>query len=150
MLIEPRADLDVWMVAPQRAPATQSAANYQKGGGVPCLVGRVYQNASGNALDLALSYASAVGGGRSASSKPNFKEESRNRPGSVSRPYSAAASRISSRPVLKRWFEAGYAPGNAYFECLHENQADVDAHLMRAASPICATRSPTPPNMAIT
>src|SRR6185295_19133673 len=62
-LIEPRADMDVWMVAP-KGPGHTVRAEYQKGGGVPCLVA-VHQNASGNALDLGLAYASAVGGGRS-------------------------------------------------------------------------------------
>src|SRR5581483_1952401 len=72
-LIEPRADMDVWMVAP-KGPGHTVRAEYQKGGGVPCLVA-VHQNASGNALDLALAYASAVGGGRSGIIETTFREE---------------------------------------------------------------------------
>src|ERR1700689_1638432 len=71
-LIEPREDLDVYMIAP-KGPGHTVRGEYQKGGGVPCLVA-VAQNASGNALEIALSYASAVGGGRSGIRETTFKE----------------------------------------------------------------------------
>ena len=72
-LIEPKASVDVVMIAP-KGPGHTVRGEYQKGGGVPCLVA-VHQNASGNALDLALSYACGVGGGRSGIIETNFKEE---------------------------------------------------------------------------
>jgi ketol-acid reductoisomerase len=72
-LIEPRADIDVFMIAP-KGPGHTVRGEYQKGGGVPCLVA-VHQNPSGNALEIALSYASAVGGGRSGIIETTFKEE---------------------------------------------------------------------------
>ncbi|HYD69577.1 ketol-acid reductoisomerase, partial [Azospirillum sp.] len=72
-LIEPRADLDVFMVAP-KGPGHTVRGEYQRGGGVPCLVA-VHQNATGNALDIALSYASAIGGGRAGVIETTFKEE---------------------------------------------------------------------------
>ena len=72
-LIKPRADLDVFMVAP-KGPGHTVRGEYQKGGGVPCLIA-VYQDKSGKAKDLALSYASAVGGGRSGIIETTFKDE---------------------------------------------------------------------------
>jgi len=72
-LIEPRADLDVFMIAP-KGPGHTVRGEYLKGGGVPCLVA-VHQNATGNALEVALSYASAVGGGRSGIIETTFNEE---------------------------------------------------------------------------
>ena len=72
-LIEPRSDLDVFMIAP-KGPGHTVRSEYQRGGGVPCLVA-VHQNASGNALELALSYASAIGGGRAGVIETSFREE---------------------------------------------------------------------------
>ncbi|MFN7190091.1 MAG: ketol-acid reductoisomerase, partial [Rhodospirillales bacterium] len=72
-LIEPRPDLDVFMIAP-KGPGHTVRSEYQKGGGVPCLVA-VHQNASGNALEIALSYSSAIGGGRAGTIETTFKEE---------------------------------------------------------------------------
>ena len=72
-LIAPRADMDVFMIAP-KGPGHTVRSEYQKGGGVPCLVA-VHQDASGNALDIALSYASAIGGGRAGIIETSFKEE---------------------------------------------------------------------------
>src|SRR5690606_30668122 len=72
-LIEPRPDLDVFMIAP-KGPGHTVRGEYVKGGGVPCLVA-VAQNPSGNALEIALSYASAVGGGRSGVIETTFREE---------------------------------------------------------------------------
>ncbi|MCK5444012.1 MAG: ketol-acid reductoisomerase, partial [Rhodospirillaceae bacterium] len=72
-LIEPRDDIDVFMIAP-KGPGHTVRGEYVKGGGVPCLVA-VHQDATGNALDVALSYASAIGGGRSGVIETTFKEE---------------------------------------------------------------------------
>src|SRR3954454_771134 len=72
-LIEPKSTVDVLMVAP-KGPGHTVRGEYQKGGGVPCLIA-VHQNASGNALDLGLAYASAIGGGRSGIIETNFREE---------------------------------------------------------------------------
>ncbi|MCC7348232.1 MAG: ketol-acid reductoisomerase, partial [Variibacter sp.] len=72
-LLDPRPDLDVFMIAP-KGPGHTVRGEYQKGGGVPCLVA-VHQNPSGNALEIALSYASAIGGGRSGVIETTFKEE---------------------------------------------------------------------------
>ena len=72
-LIEPRADLDVLMVAP-KGPGHTVRSEYLKGGGVPCLIA-IHQDASGNAHDLGLSYASAIGGGRAGIIETNFREE---------------------------------------------------------------------------
>ena len=111
-LIEPRADLDVFMIAP-KGPGHTVRSEYQKGGGVPCLVA-VHQNPSGNALEIALSYASAVGGGRSGIIETTFKEE-------------CETDLFCEQVVLcgglveliKAGFEtlveAGYAPEMAYF-----------------------------------
>ena len=72
-LIEPRKDIDVLMVAP-KGPGHTVRGEYQKGGGVPCLVA-IHQDASGNAHDIGLSYASAIGGGRAGIIETTFKEE---------------------------------------------------------------------------
>ena len=72
-LLDPRSDLDVFMIAP-KGPGHTVRSEYQRGGGVPCLVA-VAQNPSGNALEIALSYASAVGGGRAGVIETTFKEE---------------------------------------------------------------------------
>ena len=72
-LIEPRADIDVFMIAP-KGPGHTVRSEYQRGGGVPCLIA-IHQDASGNAHDVALSYASAIGGGRSGVIETTFREE---------------------------------------------------------------------------
>ena len=72
-LIEPRADLDVLMVAP-KGPGHTVRSEYKRGGGVPCLIA-IHQNASGNAHDVGLSYASAIGGGRAGVIETSFREE---------------------------------------------------------------------------
>ena len=72
-LIEPRADLDVLMVAP-KGPGHTVRSEYQRGAGVPCLIA-IHQDASGNAHDLGLSYASAIGGGRAGIIETTFREE---------------------------------------------------------------------------
>jgi ketol-acid reductoisomerase len=98
-------------------------SEYQKGGGVPCLVA-VAQNPSGNALEIALSYASAIGGGRSGVIETTFKEECETDLfGEQS--CSAAACR-ADQGGLRDAGRGGYAPEMAYFECLHEVKLIVD------------------------
>jgi len=122
-LIEPRADMDVWMVAP-KGPGHTVRGEYQKGGGVPCLVA-VHQNASGNALELALSYASAVGGGRSGIIETSFREECET---DLFGEQAVLCGGISAliQAGFETLVEAGYAPEMAYFECLHETKLIVD------------------------
>jgi len=122
-LIEPRADMDVWMVAP-KGPGHTVRAEYQKGGGVPCLVA-VHQNASGNALELALAYASAVGGGRSGIIETSFKEECETDLFGEQAVLCGGLSHLI-QAGFETLVEAGYAPEMAYFECLHEVKLIVD------------------------
>ncbi|HIP80031.1 MAG TPA: ketol-acid reductoisomerase [Kiloniellaceae bacterium] len=122
-LIEPRKDLDVFMIAP-KGPGHTVRSEYVRGGGVPCLIA-VAQNASGNAQEIALSYASAIGGGRSGVIETTFKEE-------------CETDLFGEQVVLcggltaliqagyETLCEAGYAPEMAYFECLHEVKLIVD------------------------
>ena len=122
-LIEPRSDIDVFMVAP-KGPGHTVRGEYQKGGGVPCLIA-VHQDASGNAHDIGLSYASGVGGGRSGIIETTFQEE-------------CETDLFGEQVVLcgglvelikagyETLTEAGYAPEMAYFECLHEVKLIVD------------------------
>ena len=122
-LIEPRGDIDVFMVAP-KGPGHTVRGEYLKGGGVPCLVA-IHQDASGNAHDIGLSYACGVGGGRSGIIETTFKEE-------------CETDLFGEQAVLcggvvelikagyETLTEAGYAPEMAYFECLHEVKLIVD------------------------
>lgn len=122
-LIKPRADLDVIMVAP-KGPGHTVRGEYQKGGGVPCLIA-VAQDASGTAKDLALSYASAVGGGRSGIIETTFKDECETDLFGEQAVLCGGASELikAGYEVLT---EAGYPPEMAYFECLHELKLIVD------------------------
>lgn len=122
-LIKPRADLDVIMVAP-KGPGHTVRGEYQKGGGVPCLIA-VAQDASGNAKDLALAYASAVGGGRSGIIETTFKDECETDLFGEQAVLCGGASELvkCGYEVL---VEAGYPPEMAYFECLHELKLIVD------------------------
>ncbi|CAK0768040.1 Ketol-acid reductoisomerase (NADP(+)) [Azospirillaceae bacterium] len=122
-LIVPRADLDVFMIAP-KGPGHTVRAEYQRGGGVPCLVA-VHQNASGNALDIALSYASAIGGGRAGVIETTFREECET---DLFGEQSVLCGGVSALIVagFETLVEAGYAPEMAYFECLHEVKLIVD------------------------
>ncbi|CAK0743220.1 Ketol-acid reductoisomerase (NADP(+)) [uncultured Gammaproteobacteria bacterium] len=122
-LIEPRADLDVFMIAP-KGPGHTVRSEYQKGGGVPCLVA-VHQNASGNALDVALSYASAVGGGRAGIIETSFREECET---DLFGEQVVLCGGLTSLITAgyETLVEAGYAPEMAYFECLHEVKLIVD------------------------
>jgi ketol-acid reductoisomerase len=122
-LIEPRADLDVLMIAP-KGPGHTVRSEYQRGGGVPCLLA-IHRDASGNAHDLGLSYGAAIGGGRAGIIETSFREE-------------CETDLFGEQVVLcgglveliKAGYEtlvgAGYAPEMAYFECLHEVKLIVD------------------------
>lgn len=122
-LIKPRADLDVFMVAP-KGPGHTVRGEYVKGGGVPCLIA-VAQDASGQAKDLALSYASAIGGGRSGIIETTFKDECETDLFGEQAVLCGGASELvkTGYEVL---VEAGYPPEMAYFECLHELKLIVD------------------------
>jgi ketol-acid reductoisomerase len=122
-LIEPRADLDVGMVAP-KGPGHTVRGEYQKGGGVPCLIA-VHQDKSGNAHDLFLSYASAVGGGRSGIIETTFKEECETDLFGEQAVLCGGLVELI-RAGFETLVEAGYAPEMAYFECLHEVKLIVD------------------------
>lgn len=122
-LIEPRPDLDVFMIAP-KGPGHTVRSEYQKGGGVPCLVA-VHQNASGNALEIALSYSSAIGGGRAGTIETSFKEECET---DLFGEQAVLCGGLCALIVAgyETLTEAGYAPEMAYFECLHEVKLIVD------------------------
>ncbi len=122
-LIEPRKDLDVFMIAP-KGPGHTVRGEYQKGGGVPCLVA-VHQNPSGKALELALSYASAVGGGRSGIIETNFREECETDLFGEQAVLCGGLTKLI-QAGFETLVEAGYAPEMAYFECLHEVKLIVD------------------------
>ena len=122
-LIEPRADLDVIMVAP-KGPGHTVRSEYQRGGGVPCLIA-VHQDASGNAHDLALAYASGVGGGRSGIIETNFREECETDLFGEQAVLCGGLTHLI-QAGFETLTEAGYAPEMAYFECLHEVKLIVD------------------------
>jgi ketol-acid reductoisomerase len=121
--VVPRADLDVWMVAP-KAPGHTVRSTYAQGGGVPHLVA-VSQDKSGKARDLALSYAMANGGGKAGIIETNFREETE-----TDLFGEQAVLCGGTVELIKAGFEtlveAGYAPEMAYFECLHELKLIVD------------------------
>ena len=122
-LIEPRADLDVIMIAP-KGPGHTVRSEYVRGGGVPCLMA-VQQDASGNAHDLCLSYASAIGGGRSGIIETNFREECETDLFGEQAVLCGGVVELI-RAGFETLVEAGYAPEMAYFECLHEVKLIVD------------------------
>ena len=122
-LIEPKSTVDIVMIAP-KGPGHTVRGEYQKGGGVPCLVA-VNQNASGNALELALSYASGVGGGRSGIIETTFREETETDLFGEQAVLCGGLVELI-RNGFETLVEAGYAPEMAYFECLHEVKLIVD------------------------
>ena len=122
-LIVPRPDLDVFMVAP-KGPGHTVRSEYLRGGGVPCLIA-VHQNATGNALDLGLSYASAIGGGRAGIIETNFREECETDLFGEQAVLCGGLVELI-RAGFETLVEAGYAPEMAYFECLHEVKLIVD------------------------
>jgi ketol-acid reductoisomerase len=122
-LIEPRPDMDVFMIAP-KGPGHTVRSEYLRGGGVPCLVA-VDQNPSGNALEIALSYASAIGGGRAGVIETSFREECET---DLFGEQSVLCGGLTSLILagFETLVEAGYAPEMAYFECCHEVKLIVD------------------------
>ena len=122
-LIEPRDDLDVIMIAP-KGPGHTVRSEYQRGGGVPCLVA-VQADRSGNALDVALAYASGVGGGRSGIIETNFREECETDLFGEQAVLCGGITHLI-QAGFETLTEAGYAPEMAYFECLHETKLIVD------------------------
>jgi ketol-acid reductoisomerase len=121
--VVPRADLDVWMVAP-KAPGHTVRNTYTQGGGVPHLVA-VHQDKSGKARDLALSYAMANGGGKAGIIETNFKEETETDLFGEQAVLCGGAVELI-KMGYETLTEAGYAPEMAYFECLHELKLIVD------------------------
>jgi ketol-acid reductoisomerase len=122
-LIEPKAGVDVIMMAP-KGPGHTVRGEYVKGGGVPCLVA-VDQDASGKALEIGLSYCSAIGGGRSGVIETNFKEECETDLFGEQAVLCGGLVELI-RMGFETLVEAGYAPEMAYFECLHEVKLIVD------------------------
>ncbi len=121
--IEPRPENDVIMIAP-KGPGHLVRSTYTEGGGVPCLIA-VAQDASGSARDIALSYASAVGGGRAGIIETTYKEETET---DLFGEQSVLCGGLTSliQAGFETLVEAGYAPEMAYFECLHETKLIVD------------------------
>jgi ketol-acid reductoisomerase len=122
-LIEPKADIDVFMIAP-KGPGHTVRSEYVRGGGVPCLIA-IHQDASGNAHDVALSYASAIGGGRSGVIETSFREECETDLFGEQAVLCGGLTHLI-QAGFETLTEAGYAPEMAYFECLHEVKLIVD------------------------
>jgi ketol-acid reductoisomerase len=122
-LIDPRPDIDVFMIAP-KGPGHTVRSEYERGGGEPCLVA-VHQNPSGNALEIALSYASAIGGGRAGIIETSFREECETDLFGEQVVLCGGLVELI-RGGFETLVEAGYAPEMAYFECLHEVKLIVD------------------------
>ena len=121
--VMPRGDLDVVMIAP-KAPGHTVRSTFAQGGGVPMLIA-VHQNPSGKAREIALSYASAIGGGKAGIIETNFREETET--DLFGEQVVLCGGTVE---LIKAGFEtlvdAGYAPEMAYFECLHELKLIVD------------------------
>ena len=122
-LIEPKDTVDVIMVAP-KGPGHTVRGEYEKGGGVPCLIA-VHHDASGNAHDVGLAYASGVAGGRSGIIETNFKEECETDLFGEQAVLCGGLVELI-RAGFETLVEGGYAPEMAYFECLHEVKLIVD------------------------
>ena len=122
-LIEPRRDLDVIMVAP-KGPGHTVRSTYVDGGGVPSLIA-IGQDASGQAKEIALAYAAAIGAGRAGIIETSFREETETDLfGEQTVLCGGAAALVTAG--FETLVEAGYAPEMAYFECLHELKLIVD------------------------
>jgi ketol-acid reductoisomerase len=121
--VVPRADLDVVMIAP-KAPGHTVRSEFVRGGGVPDLIA-VHQDASGNAKALCLSYASAIGGGRSGIIETTFRDEAETDLFGEQAVLCGGAVELI-KAGFETLVEAGYAPEMAYFECLHELKLIVD------------------------
>jgi ketol-acid reductoisomerase len=122
-LIQPRADLDVWMVAP-KAPGHTVRSTFAAGGGVPMLIA-VHRDPSKKARDVALSYAAAIGGGKAGIIETNFKEETETDLFGEQTVLCGGCVELV-KAGFDTLVEAGYAPEMAYFECLHELKLIVD------------------------
>ena len=122
-LIVPPKDVDVALIAP-KGPGHTVRGEYQKGGGVPCLVA-IHQNATGNAQKTALAYASGVGGGRSGIIETSFREECETDLFGEQAVLCGGVVELI-RAGFETLVEGGYAPEMAYFECLHEVKLIVD------------------------
>ncbi len=122
-LIEPRDDLDIFMVAP-KGPGHTVRSEYQRGAGVPMLLA-VHQDATGNAHDIGLAYASSIGGGRAGIIGTTFREECET---DLFGEQSVLCGGLTSliQNGYETLVEAGYAPEMAYFECVHEVKLIVD------------------------
>jgi len=122
-LINARKDLDIFMIAP-KGPGHLVRSEYQRGGGVPCLMA-IHQDSSGKARDLALSYASAIGGGKSGVIETTFKDECET---DLFGEQSVLCGGLVEliKAGYETLVEAGYPPEMAYFECLHEVKLIVD------------------------
>ena len=121
--VVPRADLDVIMIAP-KAPGHTVRSEFVKGGGIPDLIA-IFQDASGQAKDVALSYASGVGGGRTGIIETTFKDETETDLFGEQAVLCGGAVELV-KAGFETLTEAGYAPEMAYFECLHELKLIVD------------------------
>ena len=121
--VVPRADLDVWMVAP-KAPGHTVRSTYTQGGGVPHLIA-VHADKSGKARDLALSYATANGGGKAGVIETSFREETETDLFGEQTVLCGGTVELI-KAGFETLVEAGYAPEMAYFECLHELKLIVD------------------------
>ena len=122
-LVQPREDLDVWMVAP-KAPGHTVRSTYASGGGVPMLIA-VHRDPSQKARDLALSYAAAIGGGKAGIIETDFKEETETDLFGEQTVLCGGCVELV-KAGFDTLVEAGYAPEMAYFECLHELKLIVD------------------------
>ncbi|RMG52539.1 MAG: ketol-acid reductoisomerase [Gammaproteobacteria bacterium] len=122
-MIEPREDLDVIMIAP-KAPGHTVRSEFERGGGIPDLIA-VAQDATGKAKDIALSYASAIGGGRTGIIETTFKDETET---DLFGEQAVLCGGVTAlvQAGFETLTEAGYAPEMAYFECLHELKLIVD------------------------
>ncbi|MCK4857527.1 MAG: ketol-acid reductoisomerase, partial [candidate division Zixibacteria bacterium] len=121
--VVPRADLDVIMIAP-KAPGHTVRSEFVKGGGIPDLIA-IYQDASGKAKEVALSYASGVGGGRTGIIETTFQDETETDLFGEQAVLCGGAVELV-KAGFETLVEAGYAPEMAYFECLHELKLIVD------------------------
>jgi len=122
-LIEPREDMDVFMIAP-KGPGHTVRSEYVRGAGVPCLVA-IEQNASGNALEIGLIYSAAIGGGRAGTIETTFREECETDLFGEQTVLCGGVCELM-RAGFEILVEAGYAPEMAYFECMHEMKLIVD------------------------
>ena len=121
--VVPRADLDVIMIAP-KAPGHTVRSEFVRGGGIPDLIA-IYQDASGKAKDIAMSYASAIGGGRTGIIETSFKDETETDLFGEQAVLCGGAVELV-KAGFETLVDAGYAPEMAYFECLHELKLIVD------------------------